>query len=92
MNIYLLVMKLPKEAFIGTAAWFFLIINYVKLPLMVFGANSITKESLTMDAMVIPAVIVGAVCGIKAVKLIPEEKFKRAVQFLVLAACLKLIF
>ena len=92
MNIYLLVMKLPKEAFIGTSAWFFLIINYVKLPLMHFGAGSITKASLQMNAMLIPAILVGGILGIKAVKYIPEEKFKYAVQILVFAACIKLIF
>ena len=92
MNIYLLVMKLPKEAFIGTAAWFFLIINYVKLPLMAFGAKSITVESLKMNAMLIPAILIGGLLGIKAVKYIPEDKFKRAVQVLVFASCLKLIF
>lgn len=92
MNIYLLVMKLPKEAFIGTAAWFFLIINYVKLPLMAIGANSITKDSLLMNAMLIPAILIGGFLGIKAVKYIPEEKFKRAVQILVFITCLKLIF
>lgn len=92
MNIYLLVMKLPKEAFIGTAAWFFLIINYVKLPLMAVGAGSITADSLKMNAMLIPAILIGGLLGIKAVKFIPEDKFKRAVQFLVCASCLKLIF
>jgi len=92
MNIYLLVMKLPKEAFIGTAAWFFLIINYVKLPLMAVGAGSITVDSLKMNAMLIPAILIGGLLGIKAVKYIPEEKFKRAVQVLVFATCIKLIF
>lgn len=92
MNIYLLVMKLPKEAFIGTAAWFFLIINYVKLPLMVIGAQSITADSLKMNAMLIPAVLIGGLLGIKAVKFIPEEKFKIAVQILIFCTCLKLIF
>ena len=92
MNIYLLVMKLPKEAFIGTAAWFFLIINYVKLPLMAIGANSISADSLKMNAMLIPAILIGGILGIKVVKYIPEEKFKKAVQILVFATCLKLIF
>ena len=59
---------------------------------MVFGANSITSESLKMDAMIFPAVIVGAFCGVKTVKLIPEEKFRRAVQILVFAACTKLMY
>ena len=91
MNIYLLVMKLPKEAFIGTAAWFFLIINYVKLPLMAIGAKSITVDSLKMNAVLIPAILIGGFLGIKAVKYIPEAEFKRAVQILVFLTCIKLI-
>ena len=85
-------MKLPKKVFVGTAAWFFLIINYVKLPLMIIGPNSISRHSLLMNAFLIPAVLAGAYGGIKAVEVIPEKKFKRMVQFLTLAASLKLIF
>ena len=33
MNLYLLSMALPKEEFMGTGAWFFCIINLVKVPL-----------------------------------------------------------
>jgi uncharacterized protein len=34
--IYLLAMHLPKNSFIGTGAWFFLIINLSKFPLHIF--------------------------------------------------------
>ena len=33
-QFYLLAMRLPKYAFIGTSAWLFLIINLGKVPLM----------------------------------------------------------
>ena len=92
MAIYLLVMKLPKQAFIGTKAWFFLIINFVKIPLMMIGANSITRDSLSFNAKLIPAVMIGALLGVRVVKFIPEEKFKIAIKVLVIAACIKLIF
>src|SRR5207244_220727 len=32
MNVYLLSKRLPKEQFIATGAWFFLVINLSKLP------------------------------------------------------------
>ena len=32
MAVYLLSMRLPKNEFIGTAAWFFLVINIFKVP------------------------------------------------------------
>jgi hypothetical protein len=34
--IYLLAIHLPKNNFIGTGAWFFLIVNVVKFPLQLF--------------------------------------------------------
>ena len=35
MVLYLLALRLPKVAFIGTAAWFFLFLNLFKLPFSV---------------------------------------------------------
>ncbi|NQZ59202.1 MAG: sulfite exporter TauE/SafE family protein, partial [Lentisphaeraceae bacterium] len=92
MAIYLMAVKLPKKTFIGTKAWFFLIINFIKVPLMFFGAQSINSDSLVLNAKLIPAIIIGGLLGIKAVKHIPEEKFKLAIKVLVLTASLKLIF
>ncbi|MCD7915957.1 MAG: sulfite exporter TauE/SafE family protein [Tannerellaceae bacterium] len=33
MAVYLLSMRLPKYSFVGASAWFFLVVNYLKLPL-----------------------------------------------------------
>ncbi len=92
MAIYLLMMKLPKKTFIGTKAWFFLIINYVKVPLMIAGADSINKQSLLINAKLIPGVLLGSVMGVYLVNKIPEDKFRIMVQVLVFVSCLKLIF
>lgn len=92
MAIYLLMMKLPKKTFIGTKAWFFLIINYVKIPLMIVGANSINQQTLILNAKLIPAILLGSFLGVRLVNIIPEDKFRIMVQILVFASCLKLIF
>jgi len=75
-SIYLLSMRLPKNAFIGTAAWFFLIINLVKVPLQVFFWKNISGASLTFDALMIPAIAVGAAIGIMAAGKIPEKGYR----------------
>ena len=62
MNLYLLSKKLPKEEFVATGAWFFFIINLTKLPIYVWH-GLIGKPSLTFDAMMAPAVLVGALTG-----------------------------
>jgi uncharacterized membrane protein YfcA len=75
-SIYLLSMRLPKRSFIGTAAWFFLIINLLKVPLQVFFWKNISGATLTFDAIMIPAIAVGAGIGIVAAGKIPERGYR----------------
>lgn len=75
--IYLLAMHLPKNSFIGTSAWFFLIVNYSKFPLHVFIWKTISWQSLTLDLIGL-----GAFLGIKLVKVLPEKIYRSAVIIL----------
>lgn len=74
--IYLLAMHLSKNNFIGTGAWFFLIINISKFPLQLFVWNNINLETLTVDLITLPAIALGAILGFKIVKIIPEHTFR----------------
>ena len=74
--IYLLVMHLPKNNYIGTQAWFFCITNLVKFPLHVFVWETITWPSLAIDLVTLPAVAIGAFAGIRIVKLIPDRTYR----------------
>ncbi len=76
MAIYLLSMRLPKNDYIGTAAWLFLIINLLKIPLHVFIWHTITLDSIKMNAMMIPAIAVGAVLGFRIVRILPERAYR----------------
>jgi uncharacterized membrane protein YfcA len=62
MTIYLLACRLPKYEFVGTAAWFFFIINVAKVPFS-FSLGLITPPSLLLDAMLIPGILVGVAAG-----------------------------
>lgn len=64
MAVYLLSMKLPKYSFMGTSAWFFLVINYLKLPLQVFAWNNINTASLFLGLVSIPFILAGTLLGI----------------------------
>ncbi len=77
--IYLLAMHLPKNSFIGTSAWFFLIVNYSKFPLHIFVWKTISWSSLTLDLITIPAIALGAFLGIQLVKILPENVYRNAV-------------
>ena len=74
--IYLLTMHLPKNNFIGTQAWFFLIINISKFPLHILVWKTITWESLKLDFMLLPGIALGAFLGVFLVKKIPEKAYR----------------
>ena len=91
MVLYLLSMHFPKQKFIGTAAWFFFIVNWIKVPLM-SNLNMITATSLKIDLIVFPAVVLGAVAGIWLLKRIPQRLFNIIALLLATAAAIKLLF
>ena len=62
MTVYLLACKLPKLAFVGTAAWFFFAVNLAKVPFS-WGLGLINPGSLWINLMAAPGVIVGIFCG-----------------------------
>ncbi len=75
-SIYLLSMRLPKNAFIGTAAWFFLVVNLLKVPPQVIFWKNISASTLMFDAIMIPAIAVGTAIGIIAAGKIPEKAYR----------------
>ncbi len=81
-NLYFLAMRVPKDEFIGTAAWLFLIINIIKLPLHLFVWGTISKETLLFDLKLIPGIILGVVLGICVVKLIKEKLYRKMILIL----------
>lgn len=77
--IYLLAMHLPKNSFIGTGAWFFLILNFSKFPLHIFVWNTINWQTLTLDLLLLPGIGIGAFLGVKLVKRLSENLYRTAV-------------
>ena len=92
MAIYLLSMRLPKYEFIGTGAWFFAILNLLKVPLQIIFWGTITFKTLTFNLALVPAIALGAFLGIWAVKKIPEKPFRITVMGLTAVAAIKLFF
>jgi len=76
MALYLLSMRLPKNEYIGTGAWFFLIINLFKIPFHIFIWDTISMQSFVLDLLLLPAIAVGAFLGILIVKYIPERAYR----------------
>ena len=76
LAVYLLSMRLPKNIYIGTTAWFFLLINLSKFPFHIFVWKTITVNSFLMDLMILPAIALGAFMGVFIVKRIPEKAYR----------------
>ena len=90
--IYLLAMHLPKNNFIGTGAWFFLIINATKFPLQMFVWENISMQTLTINLMSLPAIALGAIIGFKLVKVIPEHTYRGFVIVITVISAFLLLF
>jgi uncharacterized protein len=83
-TIYFLAMRLPKNDFIGTAAWVFLVINLFKLPFQVLYWKNINATSLLTDLYLLPALALGFWAGIKIVNRIRDDNYRKAVIVLTL--------
>ena len=81
-NIYFLAMRLPKDQFIGTAAWLFFMINIFKLPFHIWVWGTIDPESFLISLKIYPAVLVGFFAGVRLVKLIREHNYRQMILLL----------
>lgn len=79
-NLYFLAMRLPKNDFIGTAAWLFLVINLFKLPFQAFYWKNITAQSLGTDLVLLPALALGFLLGIKLVSKLHDDRYRKVVM------------
>ena len=81
-NIFFLAMRLPKNEFIGTAAWLFFIINIFKLPFHIFVWETITVESVVLNLKLIPGLLIGLLTGIQLVKYIKDDFYRKMILVL----------
>ncbi|MXV16314.1 sulfite exporter TauE/SafE family protein [Hufsiella ginkgonis] len=76
MAVYLLSMRLPKNVYIGTTAWFFAFINLFKVPFHVFAWHTIRWNTVMLDLLTIPVILLGAWLGIVIVKSLSEKVYR----------------
>ncbi|MDC7226330.1 MAG: sulfite exporter TauE/SafE family protein [Spirochaetales bacterium] len=80
--IYFLALNINKDEFIATRAWFFWIINFLKLPMHILVWKTITPQILLIDLFMIPIIVAGALLGVFLIKKIAEKPYR----FFILAA------
>ncbi|MCU0358183.1 MAG: sulfite exporter TauE/SafE family protein [Cyclobacteriaceae bacterium] len=86
MSIYLLSMRMPKNAFIGTTAWFFLVVNAFKVPFHVLFWKTIGVSTIVFALSLLPLIILGAWLGIVLVKYFSEKAYRWFIILMTLLA------
>ena len=84
-------MRLPKEKYLGCCAWYFLILNWIKLPIFV-AEGRITWTSCQLDLFMIPFILLGGALGIFLLRKLPQKIFEVIIQVLVVVAALRLLW
>jgi len=90
MSLYLLASGVSLLGFLGTTAWFFFVVNAVKVPFSVH-LDLISLESLQMNAALVPAVLVGAYVGRIAITHVDLARFERVVLVVTVGSSLNLL-
>lgn len=91
-NIYFLAMRLPKNEFIGTAAWLFFIVNIIKLPFHIFVWKTIGPETLLIDLKLVPGMLLGLFVGVRLVKVIKDRHYRKMILVLTAAGAFLILF
>jgi uncharacterized protein len=91
MVLYLLAMGLPKMVFMGTSAWYFFLLNLIKIP---FSASLglINLDSLRQSFFLAPFAMAGAVTGRLIIRFIDQRIFEWLALVLALVAGVRLLF
>src|SRR5689334_9287646 len=71
-TLYALAVGLPKFELVGTGAWFFFIMNLIKVPFSV-GLGLIQAPTLLLNLVLLPPILVGAAIGRRLTQLVPQE-------------------
>lgn len=92
MALYLLSMRLPKNAFIGTAAWFFMVLNWFKLPFHIFSWHTISVDSFLFNLTTLPAILLGSWIGVAIIRKIPEKQYRWFIIAMTVVAAIAMLF
>jgi len=90
MSMSFLATRAQVMTFLGTSAWFFAIVNLVKVPFLA-GIGLFPAPVLLMDAALAPLVVIGALIGLRIAKRIDQRLFERIVIVLTVIGAVYLL-
>ncbi len=91
MALYLLAMRLDKKEYMGTCAMYFMILNWIKLPIFMWEGR-VDARSFQLDLILLPVLLAGAAAGIWFFKKISQKHFDTIIHVLVAASAGWIIF
>ena len=91
-NIFFLAVRLPKNQFIGTAAWLFFIINLFKLPFHIWSWGTITPDTLLINLKLVPGIAIGLFVGVRLVKIIKDDFYRKMILVLTALGAILILF
>ena len=91
-NLYFLMLRLPKNEFVGTAAWLFFITNLFKVPFHVFVWKTITAETLGLNLKLLPALILGFLIGARVLKYFNDTVYRKFILIVTAIGALAILF
>lgn len=90
MNLYMLGQGISKEAFMGTLAWYFFLINLTKVP--IYACSGLfSPKSLLIDALAIPAILIGVFWGKWLLPRITQKSFESVTVVFAIAGAAQLM-
>jgi uncharacterized membrane protein YfcA len=89
-GLFLISIGLPKKEFVGTAAWFFLILNVLKIPFS-WNLGLIGEQSLMVNALLAPLILLGLFAGRAIAKRISQKSFEMVILVLSILAAMQLL-
>ena len=89
-SMYFLACRYPVKAFLGTTAWFFFLVNLVKLPFSV-SAGLVNPTTLSLAAVAAPVVIASALAGRRLAEHMDQRVFEPIIVALTVVSALPLL-
>ena len=90
MTLYFLALSTPKYELVGTMAWFFLIVNVIKVPFSV-DLGLIYGNSLLFNLVLVPAIAFGIFAGRRLIGLVSQDLFELLLLIFAAVAALRMI-
>lgn len=79
MVIYLIAMRFDTKKLLGTVAWYFFIMNLVKIPFLM-DVGVMDRKTVLTNLALLPVIIVGGLLGLALAGRIPTKTFHRVIS------------